>query len=258
MHSILFLGQKPIGEHCFDILLEHCPPLNVAAAVSNGSPDAVWWKSARVRERAGASGMAFIDNRERNEDAIVELVRDHAIDTIISVQHSWILPARILDAVKGRAFNLHNAKLPDYKGYNACNHALLNRDKTFTSTIHWMVPQVDAGSLAFEETFPIEEDETAFSLYRKAEQAGIRAFGRLVKSLAAKQEIPATPMLGSGTFHARSSIDELRRIANPADPDEVSLKARAFHFPPFEPAYVLEGGRKRYVTPDHIQSGNTP
>lgn len=257
MSSILYLGQKTIGEQCFDILLEHCPPLSVKAAVSNGSPDAVWWKSAGVRERCDADGISFIDNRERNEDAILGLIRELGIDTIISVQHSWILPAPILDAVNGQAFNLHNAKLPDYKGYNACNHALLNRDETFTSTIHWMVPQVDAGALTFEETFPIAPDETAISLYQKAEQAGLRAFKRLARTLAQGADVPATPMQGDGRFYTRTSIEELRRITDPADLDEVALKARAFHFPPFEPAYILKGDRVTHVTPQDVESFNS-
>lgn len=248
MRTILFLGQKPVGEACFDLLLKRRDALRVAMAVSNAGTD-VWWASAGVREKAEQNAIGFLDNASRREDAILDAVAALKVDTILSVQHPWILSGRILESVGGRAFNLHNARLPDYKGYNACNHAILNGDETFTSTVHWMDPAVDAGPLAFTETFPLARDETAISLYHKAEKAGLRAFARLVDALADGGDIPAIPLAGEGRFYARDSIAPLRRIVNPNDLQEVDRKARAFHFPPFEPAYILDETGKKPVAP---------
>jgi methionyl-tRNA formyltransferase len=250
MTRAIFLGQKPIGEDCLRILLGYAGRgMEVVAAVSNADPGQTWWQTAGVREAAEARGIPFLPNDQRYDAEIRQLMRDTAADTLISVQHSWILPGETLAQVGNRAFNLHNAKLPDYRGYNACSHALLNGDTTYTSTIHWMVPDVDKGGAAFEETFDIAPDETARSLHAKAMAAGLRAFENLAAALAAGIGIPSRPLADGGVFYGRKSLDVLRQIVNPADPGEVDCKCRALYFPPFEPAYYLENGRKIQVLP---------
>ena len=50
------------------------------------------------------------------------------INTLISVQHKWIMSKKILSKFGCNAFNFHNAKLPEYKGYNSLSHSILNGD----------------------------------------------------------------------------------------------------------------------------------
>lgn len=245
----LFLGQKPLGERCFDILREAGPEAVQVCGVVSNAETGVWWGTKRVHEIATAEGIPFVSNDERNTEAILDLVRAERVDTLLSVQHAWILPSSVLQAVDQRALNLHMARLPDYKGYNTFSHAILNGDSTYTSTIHWMVEEVDAGGIAFEETFDIAPEETARSLYEKATEAGLRAFRRLVEHLAEGAPIPSAPRPGPGTFYARESLEGLREIADPGNPDEVQRKARAFWFPPFEPAYINAGGHRYHVLP---------
>jgi methionyl-tRNA formyltransferase len=246
---ILYLGQKPIGEKCFDILREHqSSSLQIRGAVSNQTTN-VWWKSNTIYTECVRDGIEFIPNDRRRSAEIKSLIVREQIDAIISVQHAWILPGEILSLVDNFAFNLHNAKLPAYKGYNACNHAILNGERYYTSTIHWMTEEVDEGFIAFEETFEIEPAETAQSLYEKAGRAGESAFRKLVAHLSEGRQVPRETATGQGTFYPRNSLDTLREIKNIEDLREVDRKARAFYFPPFEPAYFIVEGRKFYILP---------
>lgn len=244
MTRILFLGQKPLGEKCFDLLRRK---LDVCGVVTNTTQD-VWWGSRGIYDQCIGTSLPLIDNAEQHEKNIAQLIKDREIDTLISVQHSWILSDALLELVNYRAFNLHNAKIPDYRGYNACNHALLNGDQTFTSTIHWMVPKVDMGAIAFEEVLPIATNETAQSLFDKAQDAGFRVFELLVDCLVETRDIPKIPLVGEGHFYGRNDLEPSRQIQNPHDPEEVDRKSRAFHFPPFEPAYILVNGEKQHVS----------
>ncbi len=246
MIRILYLGQKPIGEKCFSLLVRE--EIALCCAGSN-TGNAAWWKSDRVRQEASALGIPFVDNADRHEDRLLEHIENLGIHCIISVQHPWILSKRLLDAVDNFAFNLHCAPLPEYQGYNVCNHAILNGETTFASTIHWMAPAVDAGDAAFVESFPVDATDTAWSLHGKAQAAGLRAFGRLAASLAQGRTPPRTALSGSPRFYSRQSIVPLRRVVHPEDALELDRKARAFWFPPFEPAYIMAGGRKFHVIP---------
>jgi methionyl-tRNA formyltransferase len=247
---ILFLGQKEVGERCFDYLIgaqdEH---MQICAVSSNIEIDR-WWGTNQIYEHCKQANIPFVSNAKRNNELLAQMIKKCGIDIIISVQHSWIIPPSVLELVGYFAFNLHNAKLPDYMGYNACNHAILNGDTSYTSTIHWMADKVDTGAIAFEKTFDIKRDETAQSLYKKAISAGESAFRELVNCLKTGKSIPRIPVDASqGKFYHRNSLDTIREITDLSDLTMVDRKARAFFFPPFEPAYIRAAGVKYYVVP---------
>ena len=250
MRRVLFLGQKLFGEEAWEILKAAAGTgYRVAAVCSNKSPDDVWWHSNRIFETCGE--IPFIDNRARNEDLIQQAIVTHGIDTLLCVQHPWILSGKILERVAYSALNFHNAKLPDYQGYNAINHAILNGDKRFTCTAHWMTEDVDRGDCALEATFEIDPTETAISLYAKSHLAGLRLFSEVVARLNKNRTIPHRKYESTGQFYARNSIAALREIKAPLS-QEAEIKSRAFFFPPFEPAFFKPGTAKLYVLPADV------
>lgn len=249
MYNVLFLGQKWAGERCFDLLTQRLgSQMRLCGVVSNTSPD-VWWRSNRIHRTCVGQRIPFVGNERRNNDAIRELMDSLKVNLLLSVQHPWILPPDILARVNYQGFNIHNARLPEYKGYNACNHVILNQETEYISTLHWLVDLVDAGAVAFEESVPILPEDTARSLYDKALDATEVLFTRLLDCLLEGKPVPRIPIQGEGTFYPRDSINALRQIQDPTDAAEVDLKSRALFFPPFEPSFYLLDGKKVYVLP---------
>ena len=180
------------------------------AVCSNPSPTNVWWATNRIFDERGS--LPFISNEINHEQQLTEAIERTDANVIISVQHPHALSNKVLEAVNFKAFNLHSAKLPRYRGSNIANHAILNEEKIYTCTVHWMVPKVDMGDIAFEETFPILDLETAQSLYIKAAQAAIKGFRELLDSLIEGKEPPRVPLGTGGRFFSRKSIDGLKEI----------------------------------------------
>lgn len=253
MKNILFLGQKTVGERCFEILLQKAGQGYAVAGICSNPNTNVWWKSNNIYQKSQRLAIPFISNEKRNEDIILALIKSQLIDILISVQHPWILPENILKAAQYKALNLHNAKLPAYKGYNTVNHAIINGEQTYTSTIHWMIKEVDQGAVAFEETVSISNDDTAISLYQKSCDAGIMAFEKLVECLAKNKTIPHQVVSGQGHFYAKADLEKVREIENPTDQSEISRKARGLFYPPYEPAFYRVAGQKIYVLPRNYQ-----
>jgi methionyl-tRNA formyltransferase len=249
MFRILFLGQKWLGEKCFD-LLRKAPTntIRICGVVSN-IKDNTWWQTNGIYRCCSSEGIPFIPNDKRNDNTIRALITESKINTILSVQHPWIIPHEILSLAEFGAFNLHNAKLPEYRGHNTCNHAILNCEHGYTSTLHRMVGEVDAGTIAFEQTIKIASDDTARALYEKAIYSGLEVFQQLLDCFVTKKEIPGRPIIGEGTFYPRNSLDTLREIRDILNFQEVDSKARAMFFPPFEPAYFRLFGKQHYVLP---------
>lgn len=174
------------------------------------------------------------------------------IDAIISVQHPWILSDKIIKAVDSLAFNLHNAKLPDYKGHNSISHAILNNEKFYTTTIHWLISHVDMGDIIFENVIPINTDETAYSLYLRTLQPAYDNFEKLIHCLDLGLKLPAIKIKEKGKFYKKNEIYALKEIKNFTNWDEIIKKYRAFYFYPHEPAFMKLGDKKIYPHLDLI------
>lgn len=249
--KIAFLGQKKIGEEALDILLKkYNEQVDVCLIVSNKSSEN-WWNSNNCYKTALKEAIPFVDNSARNEDKIIATLKHIQADYLVCVQHPWILSSEILNYFKNKAFNFHNAKLPDYKGHNCCNHAILNSEETYTVTAHLLEKEVDAGDIIFEEVFEVEKKETAFSLYNKANKKAIFIFESLIKVLSQGGKLKYRKQVsGRSVFYKRTSIDVHRKIPSDLSSEEKLVIAKALYFPPFEPAYELVSGEKMYLLPE--------
>ena len=236
MVRLILLAQKPIGAQAFKIVSTE-PRIRIVAVVTNVLPGG-WWGTADVAADARRLGIPVIDNDRRNEGPILDAIAGGA-DFLLSVQHPWILSRTLIEA--GPALNLHLGPLPEYRGFFGPTHAILEGATTYGATLHWLAPEVDSGDIALEARFPIEPLDTALSLYNRAEIAGSALVTDLVHRLAAVEAIPRRKQAAGGRAYGRLSLDNLREI-RPGD--DVDRKARAFFFPPHDPAYrVVEGVR---------------
>ena len=247
---ILFMGQKLIGQQTFARLSAQGERLTVVGVVSNTSTNC-WWGDNEIYRICRARRMPFIDNAQRNNDAISRLVTERQVGCILSVQHPWILPSTAIASVDGFAFNLHLAPLPNFKGWYGVNHAILQALDSFGVSLHWLDQEVDSGDLAYSAVVPIHADDTARSLYGRCEEAGLRIFDLLLEDLAACRTPPRHPLRGEHESYERSALDVYREITSLENPDEVERRVRALYFPPFEPAFVRVGCRKIYLTPSY-------
>ncbi len=248
MYRILFMGQKPVGESCLEILTEKkFNNIKILSISSNRNKNDVWWNSNAPYMYARTKGIDFIDNEKRHTEEIKRCIEKNKINFIISVGHRWIIDKSILDMVDGNAVNLHLAMLPMYQGNFTFNHAILNHEMQYGITLHFMGEQVDSGDYIFMPTFNIEKMDTAFSLYKKSVALAIQTFNCFVTLLESGEKIPRYPMTGKAHFYDRHSIDTLREIKYSAGMEEISSKAKAFYFPPFERAYIMYEGIKYYL-----------
>jgi len=245
--QLLFLGERRISWEVLKILTadEFAPHFDIPVIVSNDQIHRKYIDTSPVKH------VRFISNSTRKSAEILAAIHEERIDLLFSVQYNWVLPGEVLDGVSGQAFNLHNAKLPDYKGYNSVTHAILNGDKNYESTIHWMKNEVDSGDIAYVESTEIHSRDTALSLYLRTIDSAVRAAWRLLSDLRDGKDIPRKPMASTGgVFYGKKSVHAIADTTNLRDPDEIARIARATFFPPFNMAYRVIAGQKFFVAPE--------
>lgn len=107
----------------------------------------------------------FLEDVNTNE-SIAELKRYDA-NLYVSMSFNQILKKPILDA--GIDFiNCHAGLLPNYRGRNVLNWALINNEKEFGVTVHYVDEGIDTGDIILQKRISIAEEDQYSDLLSKA------------------------------------------------------------------------------------------
>lgn len=93
-------------------------------------------------------------------------------DALAAVQPDWVVCAgylRILsdafvDRFRGRLLNIHPSLLPKYRGLRTHARALEAGDAEHGASVHFVVPELDAGAVVAQAIVPVVPGETARAL----------------------------------------------------------------------------------------------
>ena len=176
MRRAAIVGDASLAGHCTEIAREHGLEVVVVAT-----------RHPQVRERAASFGIPVVDSAG---DVGAEL-DPFDFDVLFSIANLRVLPQRVLDRA-AVAINFHDGPLPGYSGLNVTTWALLAGEREHAVTWHLMTAEVDGGDVVAVERFPIEADDTAYSLNARCYQAAIETFPGIVDSLVAGT-LTATP-----------------------------------------------------------------
>ena len=122
--------------------------------------------------------------RRVREPAFAAELAAAGVELILNVHSLYIVPPEVLRAPPLGAYNLHPGPLPRYAGLNAPSWAIYNGEARHGVTVHRMEPGIDTGPIAFQEEFPIAQNDTGLSVALRCAQKGVELVKRLVEALA--------------------------------------------------------------------------
>lgn len=105
------------------------------------------------------------------------------VDVLLNVHSLFVIPAEVLTACRVGAFNLHPGPLPEYAGLDVPGWAIYNGETSHGVTLHAMVPEVDAGTIAYQTRFEIIDTDTGLTLMSKCVRHGLGLIRRLLADL---------------------------------------------------------------------------
>jgi len=137
-----------------------------------------------------AHGIAVRGEPDVNRPAFIEEMRQAGTDLIVSVSAPQIFQEGLLAAPRHGCINIHNGRLPDYRGMLPNFWQMLNGEARSITTIHTMVRKLDAGTVVWEEATPIRPGMTLDALIRETKERSADALWRVLDHLAEHQELP--------------------------------------------------------------------
>ncbi|AVP99641.1 phosphoribosylglycinamide formyltransferase [Ahniella affigens] len=139
-------------------------PINLVAVFSDRA-------KAGALEIARAAGITaqFVnprdfDSREAFDQAMFAAVDGHAPDLIVLAGFMRILSPSVVALRAGRMINIHPSLLPKYPGLHTHQRALDAGDVEHGASVHYVIPDLDAGPILAQTRIPIVPGDSPESL----------------------------------------------------------------------------------------------
>jgi len=107
---------------------------------------------------------------EPDDSRMVDLFDQYDVDYILLARYMRILPAGTCWRFAGRIINLHHGLLPPFPGFRPYEDAYQHRMLTYGATVHFIVPELDAGNqIIHQSTFTVFPGTTLDQIKRLGE-----------------------------------------------------------------------------------------
>lgn len=165
-----------------------------------------------VEAVAAANGVPTRPLASINDPAYLATLRARDVDVLLSVAAPQIFRSEALAAAP-LALNVHNGRLPDYRGMMPTFWALLEGEDHVVVTLHEMAELLDAGAVVAEFEVPVAPGESAFDVSRNAKAVAGREIAGLLAKLGTERWPAARPIdVSKGRYHGFPSRRDARQL----------------------------------------------
>lgn len=196
-----------------------------------------------------ADEMQKVIKENRLNTYVLKDIKGMKFDIGLSVNYHAIIPAEILQICEKGFYNVHHSYNLSLRGRNITTHAILNRKKEgicyHGTTLHKMVPQLDAGPIVASVACEIEDTDTAYSLFCKVDSLALQMIKEWIPRIAYQKVHPYQPPEEGIHYYKNEDLPPKEVQVDLLEGEVVYDYVRAFDFPGKEPAYVMKNGVKK-------------
>ena len=163
--TAVFVSKQP---HClYDILARHESGelhTDIPLVVSNHE------QLRTVAERFDIPFYVFPiaqDNKRAQEEAEMELLQAHGIDTIVLARYMQIVSPLLISAYPNRIINIHHSFLPAFPGARPYHSAHKRGVKIIGATSHYVTEELDAGPIIEQDVIHASHQDSVEDLIRR-------------------------------------------------------------------------------------------
>jgi len=143
-------------------------PAEIVAVISNRA-------DAAGLERAAASGIAtvvieskpFGKDRAGFETVLQRALEENKVDLICLGGFMRLFTAEFVQRWYGKMLNIHPSLLPSFPGLDPHGQALQAGVKISGATVHFVIPETDAGPIIMQGAVMVADDDTAETLSQR-------------------------------------------------------------------------------------------
>ena len=209
---IIFMGTPEFAVPSLQILVEN--GFEVAAVVTAADAPARRGRGGAVetpvKKCALAYGIPVLQPTSLKSPEFLEQLRSYQANVQVVVAFR-MLPQVVWGMPEYGTFNLHGSLLPKYRGAAPIHWAVIRGEKETGVTTFFINKDIDTGSVLFQESLPIGEDETTGELHDRMMVLGAQLVLKTVKAIA-REEVQPCRQDDSLATHAPKIFHDTCRI----------------------------------------------
>lgn len=160
--------------------------------------------------------------------SLARILRAYEVDVAFCCGFSWVIPPDAIVAPPLGIVNSHPSLLPRYRGPFPLAWAIRNGDSEAGVTFHLMDATLDTGNVLAQAAFPLHDDDTSESVWRRVDEASSNLVPLVFERLARGER--GDPQ-GAGEYCG--PFEDAYRHVDPARTTvEVHRQVRAWGFVP--------------------------
>lgn len=136
-----------------------------------------------LRGIAHENSIDFLVIPDINAPEFYENIKGYACDLLVSMSFNQIFKSRILELPIQGVLNCHAGMLPFYRGRNILNWALINDEKFYGITVHYVDEGIDTGDIIYQKSLPISESDNYSTLLNTAYYECAEALSEAIKMI---------------------------------------------------------------------------
>mgnify|MGYP006427772597 CR=1 FL=1 len=182
--AVLISGGGTNLQAIIDAIHAGSIPATITRVISN-RPD------AGGLERAARAGIAteVVDHQTFSSRAEYDRVLAERLDAvqpdlIVLAGFMRILGDALVDRFSGRLINIHPSLLPAYRGLRTHERVLAAGEHRHGCSVHYVIPELDAGPVIAQAAIGIQPDDTADTLARRVQAMEHRLYPEVVRWIA--------------------------------------------------------------------------
>lgn len=126
----------------------------------------------------------FGKDREAFDRKVDATLRAHRIDIVCLAGFLRVLTPWFVAQWNGRLLNIHPSLLPAFKGLHTHERALTEGAAMHGATVHYVVPELDAGPIIVQESVPVKAGDTPETLAARVLEVEHRIYPAALRRVA--------------------------------------------------------------------------
>tara|TARA_B110000046_G_C13024501_1_gene413116 strand:+ start:64 stop:960 length:897 start_codon:yes stop_codon:yes gene_type:complete len=145
-----------------------------------------------------------------NSTRSINKILKYKSNFLVSMSYDQIFGKKLNNSFKDAIINCHAGNLPFYRGRNILNWALINDEKKFGITVHFIDKKIDTGDIILKKIFQIKDNDTYASLLKICYRECPKLLYCAIKMIQKNELKPITQK----SIHPKGSYFKKRKIGD--------------------------------------------
>ena len=163
MLKVGYFADGPWGHNTFEKLINRKDEIKICFVVVRND-----YRDPELIKLSEKNGIPCLWFKNVNSKEAIDEFRSYETDMLISMSFNQIIKKELINLNPYGFINCHAGKLPEYRGRNILNWALINDESEFGITVHYIDEGIDTGDIILQRTYPISENDNYRTLLETA------------------------------------------------------------------------------------------